>query len=95
MNVAYHDRELWAKSYYTVDTKAQLWLLEHTPDERLCLYVSKDKITSGPNGNEDMLGRNPVYHVWNGNEWLYCGQSQRAAYDIYEKAKGQTEWANT
>lgn len=87
MSVSYHDRELWAKSYFHENSVTQLWMLEHTSDYRLCLYVSKDKITSGPKGNEDMLGRNPVYHVWDGNEWLYCGQSQRAAYDIYEKAK--------
>lgn len=87
MNVVYYNRELWAKTFTHADSKSTLWQLEHTSNGKLCLYVSKPKIISGRNGNEDLHGRNPVYHVWDGDKWLYCGQSERAAYDIYEKAK--------
>lgn len=83
MNVLYEEREKWAKSFFRENTNVQLWKLDHTEDDRLCVYVTKDKIVSGKCGNEDMLGRLPVWHVWDGNEWLYCGQSQSAAYNVY------------
>lgn len=85
MSVKYEERELWAKSYYRYNAKVMLWKLDHTSDDRLCIYISKDKIIYGKYGNEDMLGRLPVWHVWDGNEWLYCGQSQSAAYSIYNE----------
>lgn len=76
MNVVYYNREQWAKTF-THNSKNQLCQLEHTPDGRLCLYVQTDKAT----------GSKAVYHVWDGDKWLYCGQSERVAHDIYEKAK--------
>jgi len=48
------------------------------------MYCSKKKIHSGPIiGNEDFFGREPTWHVWDGDQWLYCGQSQQQAYAKY------------
>lgn len=43
-------------------------------------YLTRDK----PNG--DAHGRIPVFHVWQGDEWLYCGASQQKADEVYHKA---------
>lgn len=87
----YDNRDLWAKSYYSIPEmagKVDLWKLEASDDDRLALYVSKARIVSGRGGNEDMLGRMPVYHVWDRNDRLYCGQSLREAYNTYYHQMG-------
>ena len=51
------------------------------------LFQTKDVIHSGPLiGNEDPLGRLPVYHVWENDKEIYCGQSMLQAYTVYRKA---------
>lgn len=72
--------ELWADSFDL--SKVQLWNLEECCTK---LLVSKDVIHSGRGGNEDMLGRMPVYHVWKGDKEVYCGQSMSEAYSAYRK----------
>lgn len=66
----------------------ELWRLEYYDDTDTALFVSKPKITSRV--NEDPFGRSPVYHVWQGDKWLYCGQNYQAAYTRYECAVRQT-----
>ena len=50
------------------------------------LFQTKDVIHGGPGGNEDMHGRLPVYHVWENDREIYCGQNMRLAYQVYRKA---------
>ena len=40
-------------------------------------YLTRDK----PNG--DSYGRKPTFHVWKGDEWLYCGSSQQKADEVF------------
>lgn len=43
-------------------------------------YLTKDK----PNGNP--FGRKLIFHVWKGDEWLYCGPSQEKADEVFAEA---------
>lgn len=68
-------RQAWADSF----TEGQeLWMLRS--NGKLAEFLSKDK------PNNDPHGRQPVYHVWDGDRWLYCGQSGEAASRIYAEA---------
>lgn len=84
-NSRFPNRGLWAESYSRFNTNpiVDLFKLECKDDDRVAIYVSKDRITSGRFGNEDMLGRLPVYHVWVGDKHVYCGQSMSEAYGVY------------
>lgn len=77
-------RDRWAASF---KPPTELWRLEACAPLDLNLYMTKDKVIQdrwNPQRNtEDPLGRLPVYHVWKGDQWLYCGQSMRAAYNKY------------
>ena len=86
-------RERWAASFRPPQ---ELWRLEYDPDLDLALYVSKTRVIQdrwNPKHNtEDPFGRAPVYHVWRGDDWLYCGPDMRAAYDKYnEQAIGNRQ----
>lgn len=63
--------------------KTSLYNLENC---NVYLFQTKDVITSGIGGNEDMHGRMPIYHVWADDKQVYCGQSMNEAYTIYRKA---------
>ena len=81
------NRDLWAKSFYSIKPgKVELWRIACTDDAFVALYMSKDHIKAGIGGNEDMLGRNPVWHVWVDDERIYCGQSEQTAYKKYHNA---------
>ena len=73
-------REKWAASF---QPPKEVWRLEYNEALDLALYVTKEKPIQ--NVNEDMFGRAPVYHVWNGDDWLYCGGNMREAYNLYTK----------
>lgn len=71
----------------------QKWLESFGPDKEVyklsekgdtAEYLTRDK----PNG--DPYGRMPVFHVWKGDNWLYCGASQKKADEVYEKALRDT-----
>lgn len=70
-------RERWAESFRP--NEKELWLLEEHGDT--ALFISKDK------PNDDRHGRQPMYHVWKGEDnWLYCGPALMKAVEIYTKA---------
>lgn len=48
--------------------------------EDLKLLLTRDK-------PGDPYGRLPVFHVWKGDKWLYCGPSQETAERIYAANK--------
>lgn len=85
MSKATSARERWAASFDL--SRHILYPLERNEDLDLKLYISKDKVIQNrwnPRLNtEDPLGRNPVYHVWHGDRWVYCGQSIVEAYQKY------------
>ena len=71
----------------------QKWLESFGPDKEVyklsekgdtAEYLTRDK----PNG--DPYGRMPVFHVWKGDNWLYCGASQKKADEVYEQALRDT-----
>lgn len=75
-------REGWAKS--VIESGKEVWELERKDDA--VIFETKTKIVSGTHGNEDFLGRSPMFHVWKGDEWLYCGANMKQAYDKYYEA---------
>lgn len=58
----------------------QLWLLEHTKDDRVQLWMVKDH-----ESYNDPYGRLPIYQVWNGDKRCYVGTNQAEAYNDYGK----------
>ena len=50
-------------------------------------YLTRDKPS-----NDYMDGRTPVFHVWDDDNWLYCGTSQQRADEIFAKACKQKEF---
>lgn len=58
------------------------------PLESCCVYLfqTKDVITSGVGGNEDLQGRLPLYHVWVDDREIYCGPDMQYAYRLYRGA---------
>ena len=56
----------------------EIWTLSEKEDVHE--YLTRDK----PNGNP--FGRKPIFHVWKGDEWLYCGPSQEKADAVFEEA---------
>lgn len=82
-------RERWASSF---KFPQELWKLEFDEALNLALYVSKVRVIQdrwNPKRNtENPHGPSPIYHVWQGDEWLYCGPSIRAAYNKFNELKG-------
>lgn len=68
-------RAKWAASFAS---DQELWKLSESGD--VAEYLSRDK----PDG--DPHGQMPVYHVWAGDDWLYCGGSQEKADRVYQEA---------
>lgn len=88
------NHKLWAASYYDRATYpswwqkdwgpyVELWVMEDADDVRL--YMTKQHIIHRV--NEDMHGREPLWHVWNlrTDKHVYCGASRAEAYMIYKK----------
>ena len=70
------------------------WLASFGPDKEIWTlsakgdvheYLTRDK----PNG--DSFGRKPTFHVWKGDEWLYCGPSQEKADAVFAKVIKEVE----
>ena len=68
-------REKWLDSF---GEDKEIWKLTEHGDT--AEYLTRDK----PNGNP--YGRIPVFHVWKGDQWLYCGQSLQKADSVYAEA---------
>ena len=71
----------WAGTYDL--QKTQLWRLESCS---VYMFLTKEVVHSGPGGNEDMLGRLPLYHVWVDDKEVYCGPEIDFAYMKYRNA---------
>lgn len=71
----------WANTYDL--QKTQIWRLEECS---VYMFLTKDVIHGGPGGNEDMLGRLPLYHVWVNDKEVYCGPEMDFAYTMYRNA---------
>ena len=71
----------WAGTYDL--QKTQLWKLEACS---VYMFLTKEVVHSGPGGNEDMLGRLPLYHVWVDDKEVYCGPEMDFAYMKYRNA---------
>ena len=67
-------RQIWIDSFK--GKKVELHLLCTCGEVRM--YLTKD-----PPG--DPYPRKPVYHVWKGDRWLYCGQSAEKAQNVFDK----------
>lgn len=69
-------RQTWIDSFSK--GTVQLFLCEETGN--VAIYLTRD-----PPG--DPYPRQPVYHVWRGDDWMYCGQDAVKANKIYQKCK--------
>lgn len=76
-------RDNWAKSF--AGTDRELWVLEEAADCDLKLYEAKDKISADESSWWEH--REPTFHVWKGDDWLYCGNDYQAALAKYRKTK--------
>lgn len=76
-------RANWAKSF--ANTNRELWLLEETPEIDLKLFETKDKISADESAWWEH--REPSYHVWLGDKWLYCGPDFHAAQAKYRQLR--------
>ena len=68
------------------------WLASFGPDKEVYKLSEKGKVTEyltrdKPNG--DPHGRVPVFHVWKGDQWLYCGASQQKADAVFAEATSE------
>ena len=73
-------REKWLKSF---GPDKEVWQMTQKGDT--ALYLTRDK----PDG--DPYCRVPVFHVWKGDNWLYCGASQEKADKVFARAvRGET-----
>ena len=68
-------RDRWLDSF---GSDKEIWCLHEQGS--VAEYLTRDK----PNG--DPNGRLPVFHVWKGDEWLYCGSSQKKADETFSLA---------
>ena len=68
-------RQAWLDSF---GSEKEVHLLASCGE--VAAYVTKDR----PDGNP--FGRSPVFHVWRGDDWLYCGQNMRESHNVYTKA---------
>lgn len=61
----------------------ELWPMEKKMDVEL--FYTKAHIVHKI--NEDILGRAPIWHVWNrrADKQIYCGTSQEQAYSIFRQ----------
>ena len=74
--MAFPIRQKWAESF---GKGKQLWLLASAGDA--AMYYTKD------DPNDDPRGRSPLYHVWNGDKWLFTGASRAQAERAYAEAR--------
>lgn len=70
-------RENWIKSFGP-DKEM------HTLEEKngVVMYLTRDR-------SDNPYPRAPNYHVWNGDNWIYCGPYERMAYEVYDSALGE------
>ena len=68
-------RETWLRTF---GTDKEIWNLSRCRD--LYEYLTRDR------PGRDPMGRMPVFHVWHGDQWLYCGPSQAEADRVYREA---------
>lgn len=74
-------RERWAESFPPTE---EIWLLESHGDARL--FETKDKVSADESAW--WSHPEPIFHVWKGDEWLYCGPSYQAAINKYKEIIG-------
>jgi len=68
-------RKRWRASF---GPDKEIWTLSEMGDVHE--YLTRDK----PDGNP--FGRKPTFHVWKGDEWLYCGSSREKADAVFAEA---------
>lgn len=80
-------RDGWARSCSVAGL--ELWRIEEHGS--IAIYMTK-------HGPKELQARGrwdyaelqgPRWHVWSGDDWVYCGDSMQAAYRIYEEAIGR------
>lgn len=79
-------RENWAASFEHTDRG--VWCLEYNRELDLALYVTKAKVPADEANWWSYY--EPMYHVWQGDDWLGCSSSLEAAnntYRLYEDAR--------
>ena len=69
-------REQWEAR--VVKSGDELHVLKQSGE--LKLYVIYDGASKG-----DPLGRMPIYTVWDGDKWGYCGPVMASAYNEYDR----------
>ena len=73
-------RQRWLKAF---GPDKEIWVISESGDVKE--YLTRDK----PDG--DPFGRQPVFHVWKGDQWLYCGASQQKADAAFHAAVEDSE----
>lgn len=73
-------RTNWGKSLQ--EAGKEQYPLEHREDMDLWLFQTKDRISADE--NDPFLHPAPMYHVWFGDDWLYCGADMQKAYTKYQ-----------
>lgn len=68
-------RQKWLESF---GPDKEIWTISEKGDA--AEFLTRDK----PNGDPD--GRLPIFHVWKGDQWLYCGSSRKKADGVYAEA---------
>jgi len=77
-------RESWARSFSAAGE--ELWMQKKNGD--VGLFVSRkspEPVKTGAGWDWADLP-SPVWHVWVGDDWRYCGLSMQEAYRAYEEA---------
>ena len=65
-------RDRWIKSF--VEQNKVVELVERKGN--VCLYVTHSK---------DYDGRASMYHVWNGDQWVFAGPNYNLSYEMFER----------
>ena len=68
-------REKWLRSF---GSDKEIFLLEKYGP--VVMYMTRDKPDGSP------FGRSPAFHVWRGDNWLYCGSSRQKATAVFADA---------
>ena len=66
-------RKRWLRSF---GKDKKVFLLREQGD--IHQYLTRDQ-------EGDPYGRMPCFHVWHGNQWLFCGPNQAKADQVYER----------
>lgn len=74
-------REAWAASFVKYPIKKNYGLIKLDEDGDIAAFVSGEIFKL----DEEILCFDRVFHVWNGDQWVYCGKSEKEAQAAFLK----------